>query len=65
MLCKLNKKNYSEFFVFKSIILFNTLDKVLKLIISKRLCYTIKMYNTLLKIQIKIKNPILLIQRYN
>ncbi len=48
ILQKLEKKNYLKLLFFKSIILLNTLNKMLKSIILKRLCYIVKVYNTLL-----------------
>ncbi len=55
MLRKSRKKNYSKLLFFKLITLLNILNKILESIISKRLCYSVKMHNTLLNIQIKIK----------
>ena len=55
ILRKLEKKNYLEFSSFRFIILFDTLNKMLKLIILKRLRYVVKAYNTLLDTQIKIR----------
>lgn len=67
ILPKLDKKIYFDFFVFKSIVLFNILEKVLELIILKYLCYIIEAHNALLNIQIKIKKIIfhLIIQGCN
>ena len=55
ILRKLEKKNYLEFSSFRFIILFDTLNKMLNLIILKRLRYVVKAYNTLLDTQIKIR----------
>jgi hypothetical protein len=55
ILRKLRKKNYFKLLFFKLIALLNILDKILELIILKRLCYVIKTYNTLLSTQIKVK----------
>ncbi len=55
MLRKLRKKNYFKLLFFKIIALLNTLNKILELIILKRLYYVVKLYNTLLNIQIKAR----------
>jgi len=55
MLRKLRKKNYSKSLFFKLIVLLNTLDKILKLIILKRLYYVVKTHNILLNTQIKVR----------
>jgi hypothetical protein len=55
MLRKSRKKNYFKSLFFKLIALLNILNKILKLIILKRLRYVIKTYNTLLRTQIKIR----------
>ena len=55
MLRKLRKKNYSKLLFFKFIALLNTLDKILKLIISKRLYYVVETHNILLNTQIKFR----------
>jgi hypothetical protein len=55
MLRKLKKKNYFKLLFFKFIALLDTLSKILKLIILKRLCYVVRTYDTLLSTQIKIK----------
>ncbi len=55
ILRKLKKKNYLKLLSFKFIALFNTLDKILKSIILKRLCYIIKAHNILFNTQIRIK----------
>jgi len=55
ILRKLEKKDYLELLSFRSIALLDTLNKILELIILKRLCYIVKAHNTLSNIQIKIK----------
>ncbi len=55
MLRKLKKKDYLELSSFRFIALFDTLNKMLKLIILKRLRYVVKAHNTLFNTQIKIK----------
>ncbi len=55
MLQKLKKKNYLKSSSFRSIILFDTLNKMLKSIILKRLRYVAKAHSILLNTQIKIK----------
>jgi len=55
MLCKLRKKNHFKLLFFKFIMLLNILNKILKSIILKRLCYVVKTHNTLLSTQIKIR----------
>ncbi len=55
MLRKLEKKNYLELSSFRFIALFDTLSKMLKSIILKRLYYVVKAHNTLFNIQIRIK----------
>jgi len=47
MLHKLRKKNYFKLLFFKLIALLNILNKILELIISKRLCYVVEAHNTL------------------
>jgi len=47
MLRKLKKKDYSELSSFRFIILLNTLNKILELIILKRLRYVVKAHNIL------------------
>ncbi len=47
MLRKLRKKNYFKLLFFKLIALLNILNKILELIISKRLCYVVEVHNTL------------------
>jgi len=60
MLRKLRKKNYSKSLFFKLIVLLNTLDKILKLIILKRLYYVVKTHNILLNTQIKVRRQLLI-----
>ncbi len=55
MLRKSNKKNYFKFLFFKSIVLFDTLNKILKFIILKRFRYIVKIHNTLSNTQIKAR----------
>jgi len=55
ILRKLEKKDYLKLSSFRFIILFDTLNKMLELIILKRLRYVVKAHNTLLDIQIEIK----------
>jgi hypothetical protein len=55
MLRKSRKKNYFKLLFFKLIALLNTLNKILKLIILKRLRYVIKTHNILLRTQIKAR----------
>ncbi len=55
MLRKSRKKNYFKSLFFKLIALLNTLNKILKSIILKRLRYVIKTHNILLSTQIKVK----------
>jgi len=55
MLQKLKIKNYLKLLFFRSIILLDTLNKMLKLIILKRLYYVVKVFNILLDTQIKIR----------
>ncbi len=55
MLRKLEKKNYLKLLSFRFITLLNTLNKMLKSIISKRLRYVVKTHNILFDIQIKIR----------
>ncbi len=50
MLRKLKKKDYLKLSFFIFITLFDTLSKMLELIILKRLCYVVKVYNTLFNI---------------
>ncbi len=47
MLRKLKKKDYLELSSFRFIILLNTLNKILELIILKRLRYVVKAHNIL------------------
>ena len=55
MLRKLNKKNYTKSSLYKSIALLNTLNKILKLIILKRIQYVIKTLKTFLNTQMKAR----------
>jgi hypothetical protein len=55
MLRKSRKKNYFKLLFFKIIALLNTLNKILELIILKRLYYIVKTHNTLLNIQIRAR----------
>ncbi len=55
ILRKLEKKNYLKSSSFRFIALLNTLNKMLGLIILKRLCYVVKAYNILFDTQIKIR----------
>jgi len=55
ILQKLKKKNYLKLLSFRFIILLNTLNKILELIILKRLRYVIKAHNTLSSTQIKVR----------
>ncbi len=55
MLRKLREKNYFKLLFFRLIALLNILNKILELIISKRLRYVVKTHNTLLNIQIKAR----------
>jgi hypothetical protein len=55
MLLKSRKKNYFKLLFFKLIALLNILDKILKLIILKRLYYVVKTHNILLNAQIKVR----------
>ena len=55
MLQKSRKKNYSKFSTYKSIALLNTLNKMLKSIMFKRIRYIIKMLKTFLNIQMNAR----------
>jgi hypothetical protein len=55
MLRKERKKNYFKSLFFKFIALLNTLNKILKSIILKRLRYVVKTHNILSSIQIKAR----------
>ncbi len=55
MLRKSRKKNYSKLLFLKFIALLNTLDKILKSIILKRLRYVVKTHNILLNTQIRVR----------
>ncbi len=50
ILRKLEKKDYLKLLSFRFIILLNTLNKILKFIILKRLYYIVKVFNTLFNI---------------
>jgi len=52
---KSGKKDYFNTKIYKSIVLFNTLSKVLKFIIFKRLQNVVKMCNLILNTQIKTR----------
>jgi len=60
ILRKLRKKDYLKSSSFKFITLLNTLNKMLKSIILKRLRYVAKAHNTLFNTQIKIKRQCLI-----
>jgi len=60
VLRKLRKKNYSKLSFFKFIALLNTLNKILKSIISKHLRYIVKTHNTLLNTQIRVRRQCLI-----
>jgi hypothetical protein len=55
MLRKLKKKNYFKLLFFRFIALLNTLSKILKLIISKRLRYVVETHKILLNTQIRAR----------
>jgi len=55
MLRKLKKKDYLKSLSFKFITLLDMLNKILDLIILKRLCYVVKAHNTLFSTQIKTR----------
>ena len=55
ILRKSRKKNYSKLLFFKLIALLNMLNKILKSIILKRLCYVVKTHNTLSNTQIRAR----------
>ena len=55
LLRKSNNKDYTNFKSYKSIALLNTLSKILKLIISKRIRYVVKTHATLSNTQMRIK----------
>ena len=50
MLRKSGKKNYTKLLLYKLIVLLNTLNKILKLIMSKRFRYIVEALNTFLNI---------------
>jgi hypothetical protein len=58
ILRKSRKKNYFKSLFFKLITLLNTFDKILELIILKRLRYIIKTHNILLSTQKKSKDNV-------
>ncbi len=53
MMQKSNKKNYFNAKIYKLIVLFNTLNKILKFIIFEHLWNIIKVYNLILNIQMR------------
>ena len=55
MLRKSRKKNYSKFSTYRSIALLNTLNKMLKSIMFKRIRYVVKMLKTFLNIQMNAR----------
>ncbi len=55
ILRKLEKKDYLKSSFFRFIILLNTLNKMLELIILKRLRYVVKAHNILFDTQIKTR----------
>ena len=55
MLRKSNKKNYTKLSSYKSIALLNTLNKMLKSIMSKRLWYVVETLSTFSNIQMKTR----------
>jgi len=55
VLRKLSKKNYFNVKTYKSIVLLDTLNKILKFIILKRLRSVVEIYDTILNIQIKVR----------
>ena len=55
ILRKSRKKNYLKFSLYKSIALLNTLNKILKSIIFKRIQYVVKMLKTFLNIQMNAR----------
>ena len=55
MLRKLKKKNYSKSSSYKSIALLNTLNKMLKLMMFKRIEYVIETLKTFLNIQMNAR----------
>ncbi len=60
ILRKLRKKNYFKLLFFNLIALLNILNKILELIILKRLCYVVKTHNILLSTQIKVRRQYLI-----
>ena len=55
MLWKLNKKNYTKSSSYRSVALLNTLNKILKSIVSKYFWYVIKALNTFLNTQMNAR----------
>ena len=55
MLRKSEKKNYIKSSLYKSITLLNTLNKILKLIVFKRIRYAVKTLKTFLNTQINAR----------
>ena len=53
---KSNKSDYSFLKIYRSIVLFNIMDKTLESIIVRRITYLTKKYNVLLKIQMRTRN---------
>ena len=60
MLRKSKKKNYLELLSFRFIILFNTLNKMLKSIILKRLRYVVKAHSILFNTYIRVRRQCLI-----
>ena len=54
MMQKSDKKDYFNAKIYKSIVLFNTLSKVLKFIVFKHLQNVVKAYNLILNIQMRV-----------
>ena len=55
MLRKFKKKNYTKSLLYKSIALLNTLNKILKLIILKRIYYVVEALKTFLNTQMNAR----------
>ena len=55
VLRKLNKKNYMKSLLYKLIVLLNTLNKILKLIMSKNFQYVVETLNTFLNTQMNAR----------
>ena len=49
------KKNYTKLLFYKSIILLNTLNKILKIIVFKRFYYAVEMLKTFLNTQMSAR----------